>query len=233
MKIEFYPSSKETGLVIPPPKPAAHYVPDWYKRVPKFSEKNMVLSEESGRLDGLTMKSCAAFSDSMINGYIQETWQDIVIQYKDDTLTIGKQIVPEMVSSRGGNFHSPIGKGFYQNEFTWRSPWMPRLPKGYSMLIIHPANHVELPFETAAGIIDSDNFYHSPFGNMPFYVKYGFSGIIPAGTPMYQMIPIKRESWRSVVKEWNEEEQGKRVNMIARKAYGAYKELFHVKKDFR
>lgn len=232
MKIKFYPSSKEVSLLVPPPKPSVFYVPRWYRDIKKFSEKDMHINE-TGAVDGINLKSCMPFFDGMVNGYIQETWQDIVVDNTDQRLTLSAQIVPEMIGSRGKDFHSPIGKGFYQNEFVWRSPWIPRLPKGWSALVTSPVNQVHLPFQTATGIIDSDNFYHSPFGNFPFYIKEGFRGIIPAGTPMYQIIPIKRESWKSEIMPWNEDEQSKRIFMIASKSYGAYKKLFHVRKDFR
>jgi hypothetical protein len=34
-------------------------------------------------------------------------------------------------------------------------------------------------------------------GNIPFFIKEGFSGVIPKGTPIAQVIPFKRESWTS------------------------------------
>lgn len=232
MKIKFYPSSKDVELLVPPPKPAAFYIPDWYRGIKKFSETGIHLNE-SGVVEGINIKSCVPFLDGMINGYIQETWQDLVVDNSNGILSISAQITPEMVGSRGGDFHSPMGKGFYKNEFVWRSPWIARLPKGWSVLVTSPVNQVHLPFQTATGVIDSDNFYHSPFGNFPFYIKEGFRGIIPAGTPMYQIIPIKRESWKSETMPWNKDEQLKRIFMIASKTYGAYKSLFHVRKDFK
>jgi hypothetical protein len=35
----------------------------------------------------------------------------------------------------------------------------------------------------------------SSYGNLPFFLKEGFEGIIPKGTPIAQIIPFKRESW--------------------------------------
>lgn len=232
MKIKFYPSNRDVELLVPPPKPAATYIPDWYKEVKKFSESTMVMSE-AGRPEGLNIKSCVPFVDGMMNGYIQETWQDIIIQHKDNVLSYSSQVEPENVGSRGGSFDSPIGRGFYQNEFVWKSPWIPRVPKGYSIMFTHPVNHVELPFVTATGIVDADRFFHSPFGNLPFYVRFGFTGIIPKGTPMYQMIPVKRNSWKSEIEKFNAEEQRKRIFQVSSRAYGAYKNLFHTKKVFR
>lgn len=230
MKIEFYPSSTEVELIVPAPKPAAHYIPEWYKKVPKFSDKNLEVS--LGKLKGPGIKSCMPFLDGMINGYIQETWQDLIVDYRNGSLNVNFPTDPPLADSRGDNYHSPIGKDFYPNEFVWRVPWMPRLPKGYSMLFVSPINHVELPFQTASGIMDSDVFYHIPFGNFPFYIKSGFTGLIPAGTPMYQMIPIKRETWTGHPQKFSAPEQLKREYVVRRKSFGSYKDIFHVKKLF-
>ena len=46
-----------------------------------------------------------------------------------------------------------------------------------------------------AGLIDSDKFFGP--GNIPFFVKEGFTGTIEKGTPYAQIIPIKRSSWSS------------------------------------
>jgi hypothetical protein len=229
MRIEFYPSSKETEMVVPPPKPSAHYIPDWYKRAPKFSEKNIDLRKIEGHGPGI--KSCMPFFDSMVSGYIQETWQDIVIDYKNDELMYNFPITPEIISVRERP-SVPLDKGFYQQEFVWKTPWIPKMPKGWSLIFTSPLNHIELPFHTATGIVDADDFYHVPFGNFPFYIKYGFRGIIPAGTPMFQLIPIQRNDWKSSVHKYDHDEQRKREFFSRKTSYGAYKKLFHKKKDY-
>lgn len=231
MKVEFYPSSPEVEAIVPAPKPAAHYIPQWYKDIPKFAKSDIQI-DDNGRLKGVGLKSCVPFLDAMINGYIQETWQDIAVDFRDGGLKVSCPTDLKLFDSRQ-TLSTPLHESFYQTEFVWKAPWMPRLPKGWSMLFVQPLNHTELPFETATGIQDADNFYHSPFGNFPFYIRYGFKGIIPAGTPMYQMIPIKRESWESKTMKFDFREQYKRSNMIAKKFHGAYATMFHVKKEFK
>lgn len=230
MKIEFYPSSKEVELLVPPPKPAAHYVPDWYKGSKKFTENH--INVEDIESEGLGLKSCVPFLDSMINGYIQETWQDIVVDPQPDgKINIRFSVQPDIISVRD-IVHTPIDPSFYNHEFTWQLPWIPRVPKGWSVLYTSPLNHTELPFMSLSGIIDSDEFYHIPFGNYPFYIKKGFSGIIPAGTPMFQMIPILRENWKSSYSKWNEKDHRTREFSLRKYAFGAYRKMFHVRKSF-
>ena len=91
----------------------------------------------------------------------------------------------------------PVDESFHSTEFVWQRPWSTILPDGYSAIIMHPLNRVDLPFITMSGIIDFDKSVHAPIGNIPFFIKKGFTGIIPAGTPMFQLIPFKRDNWNS------------------------------------
>jgi hypothetical protein len=42
-----------------------------------------------------------------------------------------------------------------------------------------------------------DSGYFSVAGNIPFFIKEGFTGIIPKGTPIAQIIPYERQEWIS------------------------------------
>lgn len=231
MKIQFYPSSKQVSASIPPPRPASEYIPDWYKEKEMYhgGVPNVSLS------DGLnaTVKACVPFNDSLRAGYIQETWGDLWLRMDDvHGLMYHYSATPEMVSARG-ELSIPVDSSFYQNEFVWKAPWIPRTPKGYSIIYTHPFNHVELPFVTATGIVDSDSFYHSGFGNLPFFIREGFLGIIPAGTPMYQMIPVKRDDWESNIEPWSEEESAARMRQLTSMFLNRYRRQFHHKKRYQ
>ena len=58
-------------------------------------------------------------------------------------------------------------------------------------------NRFELPFLTTSSIVDNDKV-HIP-GTMPFFLRKGVQGILPAGTPYAQIIPFKREHWESEI----------------------------------
>jgi hypothetical protein len=93
---------------------------------------------------------------------------------------------------------------------------------------------MDLPFQTLSGIVDYDDFIAERFpNNLPFYIYKGFSGVIPAGTPMYQMIPIKRDAWRSLVSEFDEQHALKSVQFFAKKFYGVYRDFYWNKKDYK
>jgi hypothetical protein len=220
--VTFLPSSKAVELVDESPVSAKRVLPDWYKKSPAFDPKKY---KES------VLKQCMPFFDATVSGYIQRTWADIFIGSNDDGLFYESASGPEILSYRE-NSSVPVSDGYYPVEFIWQRQWSVKLPSGYSLLVTHPHNRLDLPFTTLSGVVDNDLFYHTPIGSIPFYVHKGFTGIIPAGTPMYQIIPIKRENWDSKKEPYNDEETRVRDNLLRRSFYGAYRNLFWQKKTY-
>jgi hypothetical protein len=52
--------------------------------------------------------------------------------------------------------------------------------------------------DTISGIVDG-GFVTNPTGFLPFYIKEGFEGIIPQGTPIAQIVPFRQENWSSKI----------------------------------
>jgi hypothetical protein len=90
----------------------------------------------------------------------------------------------------------PRPPGHYPNHLAFSGFWGWKTPRGWSTLVTQPLNRHDLPFTITNGIIDSDKF--NAAGNVPFFLKEDFEGVIPAGTPYAQIIPIKRSSWMMV-----------------------------------
>lgn len=216
MEINFFPSSEYAYKNIESPKPAKISIPKWYKDI-----KN---------INGLNIKSCIPFLDSFSSGYIQSTWHDILVEIKDGDLLI-KTVDGKPFVNKRDRSDIPVDDSFHKIEFTWERHWAVSLPEGYSGLIIHPLNRVDLPFYTLSGIVDFDTYYHSRIGNLPFYLKKNFTGIIPKGTPMYQIIPIKRNDWIAKEEKYDGVESYKRDKVRA-SAPHSYKKLFWQKKIF-
>jgi hypothetical protein len=81
-----------------------------------------------------------------------------------------------------------------------------------------------------SGIVDSE-FTAQP-GNLPFFIKKDFTGIIKQGTPIVQIIPIKNESWK-VEEDKKIFKEGDSNNIKRnRKFYNYYRDNFWVKKNF-
>jgi hypothetical protein len=236
MKIKFNPTTEEAHFSVRPPQPARTYLPDWYKSIPAFHGKKPVFSV-SGETN-TTVKSCVPFADALTSGYIQESWQEIAIQLV--TNEEGKEELkwftpgaPEIMAIRSG-ISIPIPDHYYPIEFTFHPPWVPEMPKGWSMLYTSPFNREDLPIHVLNGIVDNDKFTASlPKSNLPFYLKKGFVGIIPIGTPLYQMIPIKREDWESEALPYDREKIHRINHPIYHSFWGGYKKLYWTKKSFK
>lgn len=228
-EIIFRPNSKEAELTVPKPVPAKNYLPNWYKDCPMHTSDKLEI-DDAGE-PNLTMKACIPFLDTFLTGYIQETWCDIYINTSTGEYRYASG--PQIMSHRSADKqHYPKIEGFDQQEFVWHQVWIPELPEGYSMLYINPLNRFDLSFISLSGIIDHDKLIMEKIATHPFFIRKNFEGIIPKGTPMFQMIPFKRESWKSSFEKYDENLLIK-SSRIRQFFTGGYKKLFWSKKDFK
>jgi len=96
----------------------------------------------------------------------------------------------------------PVSLGGYPSVFKWVNQWIVKTPPGWSCLFVHPQHHEELPFRCLSAMVDTDK--HPTPVNFPFFLRKGFSGLIPKDTPIIQVIPFKRESFTATC-GWDEE----------------------------
>lgn len=238
--ISWLPASKSCSDIVPHPLPARQFLPEWYTSICPVNATNFDYDVVNDK-PTTSVRNCMPFYDSLTSGYIQQSWCDIFINYDSDNngkyhyptlgvdVGVGAPVAPIMQREV-----TPVGESFTgvrSFEFTWSTMWRPKTPKGWSVLVCHPLNRYDLPFVTTSGIIDSDVFYHAPVGQVPFYVKEGFSGIIPAGTPLFQIIPFKRENWKSIVEKPNTDDP-KLAAMIRRLLISSYARQFWQKKRY-
>jgi hypothetical protein len=125
----------------------------------------------------------------------------------------------------------PTPSGYSPVVFAWTVPYFFETPKGYSAMIVHPLNRNDLPFITSEGVADSDKILIG--GHLPFWIRNDFEGIIPAGTPYAQIIPLKRDSWRLTF----DKTLAKRGRVVQHKLetffIGFYKLKMWEKKDYK
>jgi hypothetical protein len=93
--------------------------------------------------------------------------------------------------------------------------------------------HRESPFTILDGIVDTDS-YNAPV-NFPFVLNdWGFEGLIPAGTPMAQVIPFKRESWQMEIGSQEEFEAQQKTTIHLRTSFfDSYKNKFRSPKEYK
>lgn len=229
MKIIRFFSKKEYGNTAQP-VPIKKLLPDWYKD----SELDFPDSRTGEEAAGL--KRCIPFLDAMLSGYALVTPVDVFVSKNEDgTLKIGwnsSEVFSDFISERPKELGEkmPRPAGHYPNHLAFRGFWGFKMPKGWSLLVTHPFNRHDLPWTITSGIIDADQY--STSGNIPFFIREDFVGMIPAGTPFAQLVPIKRESWSSIKNDsgivYLEDMQGSLVRIPGK----SYKKLFWKRKDF-
>lgn len=233
-KIKFIPATEKVEKLVPPPEPAGKLIPEWYKKIPAFnSGKEATYNYGTGEVD-VTLKMCVPFADTLRLGYIQKSWVEMRIDasYEGEfDFTFPTQPFPFELRTKT-DLPEESFEGFHPLELVWKSQWAPKLPKGYSYLLTHPFNRDDLPFRTLTGVVDGDRFWHQQEGNVPFLLKKDFSGTIPVGTPLFQIIPFKREDWVSEAQSYDHYHQYE-VGITKKLFYGAYKKMFWSKKSFK
>lgn len=231
-KVLFIPKDKDTEICIPRPQSSKKYIPDWFKSMPI----------EVKTIDGLgsdyTAKKCMPFLDSLTSGYTQELPCDVYIDCntEEDDPVINyrwsgdfRPLSTRREDTRSSN-SMPHFSGYYKTEFHWNTFWEPKTPPGYSTFYFHPANRFDLPFITHNGIIDTDGWPLA--GPIPFVLKKGFSGLIPAGTPIYQMLFIKRDTWNSEQGKYDESYNKKVWYSVRRFITDGYKKQIWSRKEY-
>lgn len=233
-----YNNSKEIKEYMP--SPTKNFFPEWWKRSSLYfkhpnGETHTVSQNDKKEEKALGFKSCPALLDSFSMGYVLRTPTDIMfVQHENQPYVFIGDEFKEFCSEREEmpEFANPTG--YHKKHFHWWPNWGIETPKGYSLLVTNPINRFDFPFLTVSGIIDSDRYTSS--GLMPFFLKEGFSGLIPKGTPFAQVIPIKRENWNSEYIYHDEDNIYNRFNETAnmyRKPFGGiYKRSTWIKKEY-
>ena len=218
--IDFYPN-----IIVP----AKNTIPLWYKKIPKWQNNEMF---EIGKGFNITVKHCMPFMDSLTTGYMIVLPNDLYIKNDNGVplITWNNSDFPPESRNNVADLqlvpfeHCPL-------EFVWHTGVANTIPVGYSAIITHPLNRHDLPFTTLTGIIDG-GIVLSGLGNIPFYIKKNFEGIIPAGTPIMQIIPFRQENWSSRIKK-GLFEQGMLNNRKSTSfIYGWYKKTFWTRKKY-
>jgi len=213
------------------PKPASESIPDWYKQISSY-----ISGEKKPVGDGntsATIKRCMPVFDAITNGYILYTPVDVWVSQKDGLPWY------EWPSFGPIQFHPieqapnhPNRNGHQESYPKWINPWAIKTEPGYSVLFIQPM-HRETVFTILPGIVDTDT-YDAPV-NFPFVLNdIKMEGLIPAGTPMAQVIPFKRESWKMDIGDSEAfNNQNKTTIKLRTRFFDSYKTLFRQPKEYK
>lgn len=231
------PDDLNNGLIVEPEESKIH-LPDWYKKLSRFYKSNHIsklhpVNDRGTDGSAASTKLCMPFFDALTSGYMYSLEYDLhvtqdkngfpVLSWEGHNMIVDKRLMTDV----------PVPTHHHPLHFGWKVNWYSETPKGYSLLITHPLNRHDLPFTTLSGIIDSD-LWHTPVFTS-FFLKRNFIGIIPKGTPLFQMIPIKREDWALEIdysvkgKEMNQIKDEKRRSSI----YAYYKNIVWQRKQYK
>lgn len=178
------------------PVPARKCIPEWWKNQERYMSNKITYNRDMEVSH--TIKRCMPVMDSMTSGYIVKLPCDVLVEDNHGEKSFSWAITSWQLIEG----HSPDQVSQYEIEDRWhktplkfKNPFGVKTPKGYSCLFVDPMHSDAKPFKCLPAIVDTDEFT-TPL-NFPFFLDKNFSGIIPAGTPIIQIIPFKREEWTS------------------------------------
>ena len=181
--------------ILPRPVPARRALPDWLRAMP-----GAAYSETHGQ-NVRTLKQCPPFVDAMIHGFIMPLACDVAV--RRGRFEWDWNAPPPSVESHPRaplSFHAPaqsLGSPLHDDEratIKFNSFWTIELDPGFSLYATHPVNRADLPFRTVTGLIDADRFNAVGILFPAVWTEPDFSGILPAGTPVAQCFPVRREA---------------------------------------
>lgn len=189
------------------PAPTIKSIPEWYKKYDRYAKDSNGIEYKDADGERIpTWKACPAIYDIMGTGYVLRTPCDInFIENNGELIAkIDNPMHQDFIQYRSEmpGFIQP--EGYRSNHFAWFPDWAPSVPEGYSVLYSQPFNRFDLPFLNTSAIVDND-CVDIP-GTMPFFVRTGWTGLIPAGTAYMQLLPFKRDDWESEHIELDEKE---------------------------
>jgi hypothetical protein len=178
------------------PVPTSNYLPSWWKNMPHYSKGRTEIELAPGPT--VTVKRCLSAFDAITAGYTVPLWADVKVNYDVDSNTFVNWVTEHPVFDVWDKFQ--ISDYELPNDcspivFKYLHRWSITTPPGWSSLITHPIGYSNLPFKVISGIVDTDKLITEI--NTPIVFKKNFKGILEKGTPMFQIIPIKRDNWES------------------------------------
>lgn len=211
------------------PTPASRVLPDWYKVTPEYIGGERLITDGT---TPHTVKKCMPVFDAMTAGYLIRTYVDVQVTQRDglpyyEWPQFGAisfhpvEQAPDHPAQNGAPFPK------------WTNPWAIRTPRGYSCLFVPPMHNPNGMFTILPGIVDTDT-YEAPV-NFPFVLdNVTWEGLIPAGTPIAQVIPFRRDDWMMRLGDDKDRIQQRAVTTRLRSLwFHSYKRQFWTRKQYR
>lgn len=182
--------------IIPEPRPAEAELPQWLRTMPARA-----VSETSGSEED-TVKRCPPFIDAISTGFLMPLLCDVNVE--NGVFSWDLDLPPASSPSEPRTplgFHDPAqvsgAPGFVAGEalIKFHNLWTIAAPPGWSILITHPLNRLDLPFTTLSGLVQGDSYSDAWVHFPAMWRDRAFTGVLPRGTPVAQCIPVPRQGW--------------------------------------
>ena len=196
--IEFIHTNKVRHKTEDPIKPAKEYKPSWYVNAPFYVDQNNnkdTLKIYNGEVNA-TFRKCIPMLEAINIGYMVSLCADVLVENLDDQYNVTWKSTKNIFDLHGQNTKLIDPPDNYNNhviKYTWGV--LPKTPKGYSILVVEPLGFNNGVFKQIPAVVDTDK--NDLQFALPMWVKKDFNGIVEAGTPLAQIIPFKKESWKS------------------------------------
>lgn len=185
----------------------------------EFSGDNIPAWMDLAKADYMNNKNsqsvykCPGIVELMTSGYIVKTWHDIevgsdmngrlIASYPSDELE--KLLGFPPVQIQGGDTvakHVPKRPWSHRDILKINTPWHIVAPKGVKFMMLPVSYTDEIAFESTIGILDPAV---SNEINVQGYVNK--LGVIRAGTPIAQLIPISERKYDTVIRKMTESDK--------------------------
>jgi len=181
------------------PIPAVQALPEWYKNMESFFPEKKFKVE--GRKTNQTAKRCIPLRESLAAGYYITLPADMMISINKETGNASMEWLSytDLVTAHDPfqTMEIPLTQEYSPMPFKFYNHFIITTPPGYSCLFMSPLMRPDLPFMTLPGIVDTDK--HDVPIHFPFVIRNDFEGVVEKGTPIIQVIPFKRDDWKSEV----------------------------------
>jgi hypothetical protein len=196
---------------IPPPFPASQHMPEWFKNLPADWEQ------------GGTLKRCPPFLTAMGAGYLIPAPADTLLRVTES----GEFRESGKYSLFSGHFPQQFAGAPFAGArvLKFDNPWIIVTPPEYVCLITGPVNRFEMPFVPLTGIVETGTYYKQVKLPTICLLGPGKSFLLRRGTPMIQVIPIRREEWTHEAAVLNREHNNEQQALFDANPH-AYKENY-------
>ena len=174
---------------VTPILPAKEFVPDWWKRVERFINKN---HDQKG-----TVRTCPSFPEYINQGFVVPLWCDLYLEIEQEGTWKWRTPDKNFSFSTHSNtqFRDWLPQHMQDNTsmvVNPSCPWRVKTPPGWSVWQLTMYYHYNPMFETLPGIIWSD--IHHEINQQMLFKRYG-EFFIPRGTPLAMYVPFERNKY--------------------------------------